>query len=69
MILKYFFLYIKTMNETNKENLNYMDASFFNTLGPLLRKILDLVKEAKNEALKNINSKKNNYEIDEEDLE
>jgi len=69
MILKYFFLYVKTMNETNKENLTYMDASFFNTLGPHLRKILDLVKEAKNEALKNINSKKNNYEIDEEDLE
>jgi len=47
-ILKALFLYCKNMNENNKEHLNYMDASSFTTLGPLLRQALELVKEAKN---------------------
>lgn len=48
LILKSFFLNIKTLNEANKEHKNYMDNTSFTTLGPILRQTLELVKETKN---------------------
>jgi hypothetical protein len=49
VILKAFFMNCKTLNEINKAPLtnNYMDTTNFNTLGPLLQKVLELVKVAK----------------------
>lgn len=63
------FLSFKTMNETNKTHKNYLDQNHFNILGPLLKKVLDLVKTAKTETLASINSKKSGLLIDEEDQE
>ena len=69
LLVKSFFYFMKTMNETNKEHKMYMDESHFATLGPILKSVLDLVKEAKEETLKSINSKKAGHELDEEDME
>lgn len=68
-ILKSFFLYCKTLNENNTEHKNYMDATSFTTLGPLLRQTLELVKETKNTTVQSLNSKKSGIELDEEDVE
>lgn len=60
---------IKSLNEDNKSAKNYMNDSHFNALGPLLNKVLNIVKEAKTTAMKTINGGKKNFDMDEEDLE
>jgi hypothetical protein len=66
-ILKQFWLMTKNLNETNTKQKNYMNEASFNTLGPLLGKVLTLIKDAKNETMKTLNNK--NLEIDDEDME
>lgn len=63
------FLFFKTLNETNKTHKNYLEKNHFNLLGPLLKKVLELVRNAKVETLATINSKKTSLLIDEEDQE
>ncbi len=60
---------IKSLNESNKVHKNYLNEQHFNVLGPLLGKILGLVRVAKDAATKQINGVKKNFELDEEDLE
>lgn len=67
IILKHFWLMTKTLNENNKTHKNYMTEDFFNTLGPILGKVLNLVSNAKKETINILNNK--NVDIDEEDVE
>jgi|LauGreDrversion4_2_1035121.scaffolds.fasta_scaffold201151_2 hypothetical protein len=60
---------IKALNESNKAHKNYLAEQHFNVLGPLLAKILSLVRVAKDAATKQINGVKKNFDLDEEDLE
>lgn len=69
LLLKYFFLNCKTLNEENKSAKNYMDEHSFSIIGPLLNSILELVKTAKNETIKTLNLKKAGLEVDDEDME
>lgn len=66
-LLKYFWLMIKNLNESNLKNKSYMNSNNFDTLGPLLGKVLNLVRDAKNETMKTLGNK--NLEFDEEDME
>jgi hypothetical protein len=43
---------IKSLNESNKTHKNYLNDQHFNVLGPLLGKILALVRVAKDAATK-----------------
>lgn len=67
LVLKSFWLMIKNLNETNKKNKIYMSDKDFNTLGPLLGKVLALVKEFKTKTLAQFGN--NNIEMDEEDMD
>lgn len=69
LLLKHLFLFIKTLNETNKEHKNYLEANQFKTLGPLLNKVLEMVRTAKTETLLSIKEKKQGFELDEEDMD
>lgn len=62
-------MFIKTLNETNKEHKNYLEANQFKTLGPLLNKVLEMVRTAKTETLLSIKEKKQGFELDEEDMD
>lgn len=44
--LKHFWLMLKALNE-NKTTTQYMEQSHFNVIGPLLGKVLSIVKEVK----------------------
>ena len=68
-LLKHFWLMIKALNESNKVHKNYMNEQNFNVVGPLLGKILGLVRVAKDAATKQINGFKKNFDLDEEDFE
>jgi hypothetical protein len=43
---------IKSLNESNKAHKNYLNEQNFNVLGPLLGKVLALVRVAKDAATK-----------------
>jgi hypothetical protein len=60
---------VKTLNENNKEAKNYMNDNHFNVLGPLLGKVLALVKDVKTASQKTLVGGKKNFDMDEEDLE
>ena len=66
-LLKNLWQMIKNLTENNKKNKNYMQETHFNVLGPILNKVLALVKEAKTASMKSLGNK--NLDIDEEDLE
>jgi hypothetical protein len=59
---------IKTLNEDNKSHKNYLDNTHFNTLGPLLNKVLTQVRESKTNSMKSISGIKKNFDLDEEDM-
>lgn len=67
IVLKHLWLMVKNLNETNKSNKNYMSEANFNTLFPLLNRVLTLVSNAKKETLKSF--KNQNIDFDEEDEE
>jgi len=60
---------IKTLNEDNKAHKNYLGETQFAVLGPLLGKVLNIVKEAKGASMKLFSGGKKNFVMDEEDLE
>lgn len=60
----------RTLNENNSVNFrNYMQDNYFNILGPILNTTLTQVRSAKIEAIKTLNQKKSDFELDEEDME
>ena len=67
--LKHLWLMIKTLNEENKKSKNYLNESHFNALGPLLNKVLNIVREVKAQTQKSLTGGKKNFDMDEEDLE
>lgn len=70
VVLKHFWLMTKTLNENNSEGQrNYMTGDMFNTLGPVLNKVLTLVSSAKKETADFIKKSNSAADMDEEDIE
>lgn len=66
-LLKHLWLMFKALNEA--EEKNYLNEQHFAVMGPLLGKVLSIVKEAKAATMKSIQGGKKNFDLDEEDLE
>jgi len=67
--MKYLAEALKALNRNNEHNREFLSDEQINSLGPIIKKTLDLATALKQASIKVMQKQTQNQEIDEEDIE